>query len=128
MSAERRQNQRRRTLMGAKIRCAVFTGATPCVVRNVSDTGACLSVEDALWVPGHFQIEVPHLRLRSDARVVWRRGNGVGIAFEKTKPAFLGQSFSPQREPAANPMDRILYLEQERAKLALRVKQLTDEL
>lgn len=128
MSAERRQKPRRRTLMGAQIRCAVFTGATPCVVRNVSDTGACLSVEDALWVPGHFRIEVPHLSLRADARVVWRRDNGIGIAFEKARPAFLGESQKLAPEPVANPQDRILFLEQERAKLTLRVKQLTDEI
>lgn len=128
MTAERRQKPRRRTLMGGKIRFAVFTGVTSCVLRNVSDTGACLSVDDPLWVPGHFQIEVPHLSMRTEARVVWRRGKGIGIAFQKGKPAFLHQNTAALPVPALNPQDRILFLEQERAKLALRVKQLTDEI
>jgi hypothetical protein len=127
MSAERRQTSRRRTFMGGSLRFPVLTGVTSCVVRNVSETGAWIDVDDALWVPAHFEIEVPHLRLHVCAKVVWRRENAIGVTFEKTRPAFL-QSKGGTLPHGANLQDRILFLEQERAKLTLRVRQLSDEI
>lgn len=126
MSAERRENSRRRTYLGGNLRFAVFSGATTCVVRNVSETGACIDVGDALWVPAHFAIDIPHLSVEAAARVVWRRGNAIGVSFEILRSS-TQQTNTPASAAGKSLHDRILFLEQERAKLSLRVRQLTDE-
>jgi PilZ domain len=137
-SPERRRQPRRRTYIGATVRFAVLTGTMSCLIRNMSGTGARLELDQTYWLPGRFDIDIPHLDLRAPARVVWRSKTALGIAFEQTNPKFLQRNGGQWAEnlrmtgegqwASISAQSRIVSLEAERAKLQARVRQLTDEL
>jgi hypothetical protein len=55
----------------------------PCVVRDLSVTGAALELDDlSVRVPSGFNLRVPEDRLILPCRVVWRRGFRMGVQFE----------------------------------------------
>lgn len=135
ISPNRRAAPRRRTLMGCSLRFASRTGTMSCVVRNLSANGALLAMENPLWLPDSFEVDIPHQNLRLAAKVVWRAPDAMGVAFDAPAPVTM-----PEGQPSMiNPMparpatgtraeqDRMSYLEQERARLEARVRQLTEE-
>lgn len=81
----RRTTHRMRTLKGAEI---VFNGgfsAFECVVKDLSDVGARIMMGDATGVPDHFELVIPHDKLRRKCTVRWRRYNTLGVSFD-TEP------------------------------------------
>ena len=52
----------------------------PCTIRDVSGTGARLSLNSSAWVPEQFTL-VFSSGLRKDCRVAWRKGRLIGSAF-----------------------------------------------
>lgn len=76
---ERRVASRRRTLFSGKIifnqQSSVFT----CIVRNISDTGACLEIESPVGIPDQFELIVERAGIKADCRVVWRHGKRIGV-------------------------------------------------
>jgi hypothetical protein len=76
---ERRTSTRHRRLKGAAI---VFNGATAvfdCLLRNISQTGACLVLSTPMLVPSRFD-----LRAEGSNRacvVAWRTSDRVGVRF-----------------------------------------------
>ncbi len=80
MNEENRRSPRQRTYKGGSI---LLTHLAPleCIVRNLSDTGACLEVPSASAVPDSFTLLIkPELRKRS-CQVMWRSGQRVGVRF-----------------------------------------------
>jgi PilZ domain len=76
--SELRTTKRYRVFKGGKI---VFN-SVDCAIRNVSETGACLMVENALTIPTEFE-----LLLDGDLQpceVMWRRPDCVGVKFSRT--------------------------------------------
>ena len=72
-----RQNEvRTRVLKGAQI---VFKGRS-CVVRNLSDRGACLKVESPIGIPDTFDLVLDNEPVRS-CRVIWRKATELGVEF-----------------------------------------------
>jgi hypothetical protein len=78
-TSNRRQQPRLRTLKRGKIiynqRCSVLD----CKVLNQSSTGARIDVLSVKELPGTFEMRLgpePHVHV---ARVVWQKGNVVGI-------------------------------------------------
>jgi hypothetical protein len=53
-----------------------------CVVKNISDTGALISVESSVGVPNAFTLVIRVDSFKRDAVVKWRRARSIGIAFE----------------------------------------------
>ncbi len=56
-------------------------GATECKVRDLSLTGAALTVSNQTGIPAQFTLVVPCDGLRLPCHVVWRRGYRMGVAF-----------------------------------------------
>jgi hypothetical protein len=54
--------------------------AAPCAILNLSNGGARLRVADAKDCPAQVELECARFG-RLAARVVWRRGNDLGLAF-----------------------------------------------
>lgn len=135
ISPNRRAAPRRRTLMGCSLRFAARTGTMSCVVRNLSANGAMLAMENPLWLPDSFEVDIPHQNLRLAAKVVWRAPDAMGVAFDAPAPVALpGEQPSTIAQMPARPafasrseQDRLSFLEQERARLEARVRQLTEE-
>jgi hypothetical protein len=54
----------------------------PCVVRDISSTGAALEFPDLIRIPDEFTLIMPDERLKLLCRVVWRRDYRIGVRFE----------------------------------------------
>lgn len=78
--SERRATQRVRTIKGGSILFGVVP-AIDCIVRNVSETGACLEVASPIGIPDEFTLLIkPELRKR-DCKVAWRSISRIGVCF-----------------------------------------------
>jgi hypothetical protein len=78
---ENRQNQRKRTFIGAKILLNGGASVLDCLVKDLSDGGARLALDGAPSVPREFDL------LFSDGRsfrctVQWRMITGLGVRFK----------------------------------------------
>jgi len=58
--------------------------AIDCVVSNLSHSGACLVVESQVDIPDVFALFLEAHKPARRCRVVWRKGNRIGVAFVKT--------------------------------------------
>ena len=76
---ERRIAPRRNTYIQATIVMGFNT--TPCIVRNVSDSGAKLEVSRVNGIPDRFDLVVPGHRPQP-CRVVWRALKEVGVEYQ----------------------------------------------
>jgi hypothetical protein len=81
---ERRNPPRRKSLKGARILMLDQFGRTlECVVRNVSNEGARLSLRTPKGVPDKFGLVFEADQSVRQCRVVWRRETEIGVAFLK---------------------------------------------
>lgn len=78
---ESRQTDRKRVLKGAKISYAARCASLPCVVRDISSTGARLQVKDHGSVPETFELLIELDGFEAEVEVVWRRQGEVGVIF-----------------------------------------------
>ncbi len=79
---ERRQDSRRRVCFGGQVETAAFMVDTPCMVRDVSLSGARIRIAPGAILPERVVLHVP---LRGEcrvARLIWREGDMVGLRFE----------------------------------------------
>ena len=77
--SEHRIVPRKRVLKAGTIEFA--GGGIDCTVRNLSDTGAALSVESPVGIPAEFNLVVVADQVSRRCRVVWRKENRIGITF-----------------------------------------------
>jgi hypothetical protein len=80
--AERRETGRERTYKAARIGFGGGRAVTGCVVRNLSATGACLSVDNPAQIPERFNLVFDSGEPSRIARVMWRSATRVGVSFE----------------------------------------------
>jgi hypothetical protein len=78
---ENRKSIRRRVLKSATIE--FDRGAYSCAVRDLSDTGANLDVPHALAIPHEFTLIMETDQASRHCRVIWRKENRLGVAFEQ---------------------------------------------
>jgi hypothetical protein len=79
---ERRAKLRVRTTIEGR---AAFPGGRTdvrCIVTNFSPVGACLSFVPGTTVPRMFQLAIGQEPAASLVRVVWRREEVVGVAYQ----------------------------------------------
>ncbi|AGB72265.1 MULTISPECIES: PilZ domain-containing protein [Rhizobium] len=79
-SPEGRVATRKRTLLGAKIIFNDGHSVFDCLVRNLSDTGALIQIENPLAAPNTFDLQLSDERLMACA-VRWRKINSMGVEF-----------------------------------------------
>lgn len=77
---ERRSAPRYRTLKGALVVYGNHQVALDCLIRNVSDGGAKITLESTRDVPDTFELLVPKEHLIVAARAVWRSETALGVA------------------------------------------------
>ena len=77
---ERRNVARQRVLKGAQITFKSHGAAIDCMVRNLSDGGACLKVESPIGIPDTFDLVLGDASARH-CRVTWRKATQIGVAF-----------------------------------------------
>jgi hypothetical protein len=61
----------------------MFGGAgIDCTVRNLSETGAALEVVSVVGIPTEFSLVIQSGNINRNCRVVWRKMNRIGVAFD----------------------------------------------
>ena len=71
---------RHRVLKGAQIVFKGHEAVIDCVVRNLSDGGACLNVDSSIGIPDAFDLMVDHAFV-GNCRVTWRKATQIGVKF-----------------------------------------------
>jgi len=77
---EHRNAARNRVLKGARIVFKGHAATMDCVVRNLSDRGACLNVGSPIGIPDSFDLMLDDASVRH-CRVAWRKATQIGVAF-----------------------------------------------
>ena len=89
---ERRRHTRPRTLKSARILINRHHSAIDCVVRNLSPTGACLSMASTLGIPDRFDVLFDADKSIRPCRLVWYNAKEVGVEFVDDEEALLTRS------------------------------------
>jgi PilZ domain len=77
---ERRQTVRDKVLYGG-VATSDGRGSTSCVVRNISEQGACVEVDPAARLPEQLHLAIARKGRSYVARLIWRQASKVGLAF-----------------------------------------------
>jgi hypothetical protein len=77
---ERRRSPRHRVLKAGAIEFN-RAGGVSCMVRNLSETGACLEVETPLSIPESFDLMITSDHAFHHCKLVWRSAHRIGVAF-----------------------------------------------
>lgn len=77
---ERRRALRHRTFKGGSL---IFSVAPPiyCVIRNMSETGAQLTLEGPVGTPDEFTLLIKPEMTKRACQVVWRKADKIGVQF-----------------------------------------------
>jgi hypothetical protein len=75
-----RATPRSRTLKSGTIAFNRAAGID-CVVRNLSDQGACLEVTSPLGIPDDFTLVIKPDNLFRACQIVWRSARRIGVRF-----------------------------------------------
>ncbi len=74
-------DQPRRTLLAGKIVWNFGQSVIDCVVRNLSDAGACVQVESTRDVPDRFLLTVHGSPEQRPCKLAWQSDNRIGVSF-----------------------------------------------
>lgn len=81
MTDNQPRSQRHRTFKGGSI-SHVAGGSTDCIIRNISETGACLEVSSPIGVPDTFKLIIKPEILTRSCEVMWRTAQRIGVRFK----------------------------------------------
>jgi hypothetical protein len=80
---DRRSSKRRRTVLRGRVVFNNRSSVLDCTVRDLSDTGAQLTLADVSALPHDFELEIPGKSLQVQARLMWSRGRNHGVRFDQ---------------------------------------------
>jgi PilZ domain len=113
---DRRANARDKVLFGGRAEVDTRQSMN-CVVRNLSDTGACVEVDGHARVPDEINLTIARKGRSYLAQVIWREANRLGLAFR----AMI-------TNPGASDLDaRLRASEKKKRELQRRIKELIGE-
>ena len=79
---EKRRTRRHRTYKGARIIFRAYPEAIRCIVRNLSEGGACLHIEGPeIGIPDTFRLVFDRSAPERRCSVVWRDEGRLGVEF-----------------------------------------------
>jgi PilZ domain-containing protein len=78
---EHRQRPRQRTYKAARIAFQGGRAVLTCLVRNLSDTGACLAVDSPIDIPDSFNLVFDSGEPSRMCNVIWHKDTRIGVAF-----------------------------------------------
>lgn len=76
---EKRASQRYRVFKGGTI--TFENSGIACTVRNMSDSGAAIDLENPVILPQSFTLSIARDNFVRNCRPVWRNDKRVGLAF-----------------------------------------------
>jgi hypothetical protein len=78
---ENRGSPRQRTLKCGTIAFGLSI-VIDCVVRNISNTGACLEIANPIGIPNDFTLVIKTDQVPRLCQVAWRSRRRIGVRFE----------------------------------------------
>ena len=81
MQDDRRKHSRLRTLKAGKIIFNRRLNVIDCIIRNMSDGGACIQVDSPDWLPAKFELMVPLDGWKRACQLQWKSVDRVGVAY-----------------------------------------------
>jgi hypothetical protein len=81
--AERRQVERLKTTSGALLFSDKERGVHSCALRDISDSGVGIRLNDNDAVAATFKITSDNFRSVQTCKVIWSRGRYVGATFRR---------------------------------------------
>ena len=116
---ERRQSARDRMILGSVASINDRGSTMDCVVRNMSEGGACVEFHETAKLPDEMRVTIVHKGCSFFARTMWRRAGKIGLEFRTMTAAGL---------PASTDLDeRLRRSERKKRQLQRRIKELTGE-
>ena len=112
---EPRKSTRARTMLGAQIIFNNRASTVDCQIRNMSEEGAKIVLNDHMTVPQRFEFHVPQKGRSYKAKVIWRQDNEAGLEFLQDHGVQTAAS------TATNLSERLKELQTENASLRKRV-------
>ncbi len=85
----KRRSDRLRVVMPAEAAWHGLSGAFACTVRDISKTGARISVGYRADMPDEFDLSIREIGVAVRVRVMWRRSGYIGVLFTGA-PRILG--------------------------------------
>lgn len=119
---ERRSQMRQKSFLHGRIYFNNRRSSLDCLVRDYSEQGARLTVSDSVAIPEVIELHVPHKDETRRAKIQWRTGHELGIAFGFDESA---PSIVPDAPDLAA---RVRRLETEMAALQRKINELQNEL
>jgi hypothetical protein len=114
---DRRQGHRDRVFLGGVAEINERGSTMDCVVRNVSDRGACIELKEGTELPDEISLNIPRKGRSAFARLIWRHANRVGLAFR-----------TMVTDPESNDLDaRVRRSQIKQRQLKARIKELLGE-
>jgi PilZ domain len=81
MMPERRRSMRQKSFLRGCVYSRNRMNSASCMIRNISPQGARLVLSAALNIPDVVELEIPDKMRTIHARVRWRHGDELGVAF-----------------------------------------------
>ena len=113
----RRQSQRDKVLYGGVAEINERGSTMDCVVRNISEGGACVEFDQAAKLPEEMNLTIPRKGRSFLAKMIWRQANRVGLAFRTIMTDEPGSDFD----------ERLRRSEIKKRELQRRIKELIGE-
>jgi hypothetical protein len=79
---DRRHSVRDKVLLGGVAEINDSGSTMNCVVRNLSDRGACVELESSAKLPDQMRVTIARKGRSYLGRMIWRQANRVGLAFK----------------------------------------------
>jgi hypothetical protein len=115
---DRRQHVRDRVFFGGVAAINESGSTMDCVVRNISEHGACVEFDSAAKLPEEISLTIPRKGRSFLARMIWQQANKVGLAF---------RNMTASGAPASDLDERLRKSEQKKQRLQRRIKELLGE-
>ena len=114
---DRRQGIREKVFLGGVAEINERGSTMDCVVRNISERGACVEIDETARLPEKISLSIPHKGRSFLAQLIWRHANRVGLAFR-----------TMMTDPEASDLDARLRRSQiKQRQLKRRIKELIGE-
>jgi hypothetical protein len=116
---DRRRSARAKVIYGGVAEVGNGGAARDCVVRNISEDGACIEFSNVVKFPKEQMLLTIARKGRSFlAKIIWRRDNFAGVAFSPETPSEL---------PVSDLEERLRKSEAKKHQLQRRIKELLGE-
>jgi hypothetical protein len=80
---ERRRSTRQKSFLRGSIQFNQGRNSADCLIRDITTFGARLVCSDSITTPDVIDVYVPQKERTFRAHVIWRHGQGMGIAFAR---------------------------------------------